>query len=103
MSETTTEDFGTFEKDGETRVAYGRADAVRYLFEGYREVKDEAQSPSVDRPVEVPGATPPPKAGAGSSTDAWAAFAADRGVPVPPDAKRDEIVVALEAHGIPTE
>lgn len=46
---------------------------------------------------------PPPKAGAGSSVDAWAAYAADQGVEVPEDAKRDEIIAALEAAGKPVE
>ena len=45
----------------------------------------------------------PRKAGPGSSTDAWAAYAAKHGVAVDADPKRDEIIAALEAANIPTE
>jgi hypothetical protein len=46
---------------------------------------------------------PPPKAGKGSSVDAWSAFASAKGVDIEPDAKRDDIIAALEAAGVPTE
>jgi hypothetical protein len=46
---------------------------------------------------------PPPKAGKGSSADAWVAYAQDNGVDVDADAKRDDIIAALEAAGVPTE
>jgi hypothetical protein len=49
------------------------------------------------------GDTPPPKAGAGSSAEAWSKFAASKGVDVPADAKRDDVIAALEAAGVPTE
>lgn len=45
----------------------------------------------------------PPKGGAGSGKDAWAAYAASRGVEVDEDATRDDIVAALESAGVPTE
>lgn len=48
--------------------------------------------------------TPPPMHGAGAGKDAWAAYAADRGVvDVPEDAKRGDIIALLTAAGIPTE
>lgn len=46
---------------------------------------------------------PPPKAGRGSSAEAWAAYAATHDVAVAPDASRDDIVAACEAAGVPTE
>lgn len=46
----TTEDFGKFQKDGETRTAYSRADAVRFLFDGWSEVKAAKATPKVDEP-----------------------------------------------------
>lgn len=45
----------------------------------------------------------PPKGGAGSGKEAWADYAAERGVEVDEDATRDEIVAALDAAGVPTE
>lgn len=52
-------------------------------------------------PERTPGV--PPRGGAGSGKEAWAAYAASKDVQVPPDATRDDIVVALEAAGFPTE
>jgi hypothetical protein len=37
----------------------------------------------------------PPKAGPGSSIDAWRAYAESRGVDLPKDASRDEIIAAV--------
>lgn len=45
----------------------------------------------------------PPRSGKGSGADAWAAYAAANGVPVAPDATRDDVIAALDAAGIPTE
>lgn len=49
-----------------------------------------------------PGAIPP-KSGAGSSRDAWAAYANDVDVDVPADAQRDQIIEAIAAAGKPVE
>jgi hypothetical protein len=57
----------------------------------------------LDRGAESAADGPPPKGGAGSGKDAWAAYAAARGVAVAEDATRDEIVAALEDAGVPTE
>jgi hypothetical protein len=48
---------------------------------------------------------PPPRAGAGSGTDAWKAYAAsfDPPVEVADDAKRDDIIAAIESAGHPVE
>jgi hypothetical protein len=48
---------------------------------------------------------PPPRAGAGSGTDAWKAYAAsfDPPVEVAEDAKRDDVIAAIEAAGHPVE
>lgn len=43
---------------------------------------------------------PPPKAGAGSSTDAWAKYAADNGVDVEEGASRDAIISACSDVGV---
>lgn len=45
----------------------------------------------------------PPRAGAGSNRDAWAAYAQAHDVDVADDANRAEIIDALDAAGIPTE
>lgn len=42
-------------------------------------------------------AEPPPRSGAGSGRDAWAAYAADRQVPVTDDMTRDDIAAAVDA------
>lgn len=51
-------------------------------------------------PEEIPL---PPKAGPGASAAAWRAYAGAHGVEVPEDAKRDDIIAALEAASVPTE
>lgn len=48
-------------------------------------------------------AGPPPKAGKGSSKEAWVEYATAHGVELDPEATRDAIIAALEAAGIPTE
>lgn len=45
---------------------------------------------------------PPPRAGRGSSTEAWAEYAASHGVPVAEGADRASIIAACEAAGVPT-
>lgn len=45
----------------------------------------------------------PPKGGAGSGMQAWAAYAASKGVEVPEDASRDDIIAACQAAGVPVE
>lgn len=45
----------------------------------------------------------PPKGGAGSGKEAWAAYAASNDVEVDADATRDDIVAALDKAGVPTE
>lgn len=45
----------------------------------------------------------PPRAGAGSSKDKWVTYAEANGVEVPADATRDDVIVAVEAAGVPTE
>jgi hypothetical protein len=42
----------------------------------------------------------PPRGGAGSGRDAWAAYAAEKGVTVPDDASRDDIIAALVEAGV---
>lgn len=44
------------------------------------------------------GPTLPPKSGAGSGRDAWVAYAEANGVAIAPDASRDVVIAAVEAH-----
>jgi hypothetical protein len=80
-------DFGTFTKNGITRTAESPEQRVRFVYEGWKQVKASA---------------PPPRGGAGSGRDAWAAYANDNDVEVTPDMQRDDIIVALEARGVAT-
>lgn len=48
-------------------------------------------------------ASVPAKTGPGSSVEAWKAYATASGFEFDADVKRDEIIKALEADGIPTE
>jgi hypothetical protein len=59
-------------------------------------VWDEA--PTGDESDEQSGEIPP-KAGPGASQQAWADYAASKGVEVHPDWKRDDIVAELEKLG----
>lgn len=45
----------------------------------------------------------PPKSGAGSSAWAWVVYAKSAGLEVKPDAKRDDVIAACEAAGVPTD
>lgn len=59
------------------------------------------ESPAVDsEQFEVAA---PPKAGPGSSAEAWRTYAASIGVDVDAGASRDDVIAALEAAGKPTE
>jgi hypothetical protein len=55
--------------------------------------------PHADRPE----GTPPPRNGPGSSKDAWAEYAIEKDVEVPPDASREQIIAALADAGIPVD
>lgn len=48
------------------------------------------------------GVEPPPMHGAGSSAAEWREYAGQVGVDVPADAKRDDVVAALQGAGKPT-
>ena len=66
--------------------------------------EDPAPEPEdVEEPeaLQAPQADPdePPRAGKGSSRDAWAAYAAGHGVTADDDASRDDIIAALVAAG----
>lgn len=50
-----------------------------------------------------PEIAPPPKGGAGSGVEAWAAYAARRGVEVPDGATREQIQSLLRDAGVPVE
>lgn len=53
-----------------------------------------------DEPVKDSSAEPPPHAGKGSSVKAWLAYAESRGVDVPEDVSRDEVIEACEKAGV---
>lgn len=61
--------------------------------------------PDAGKPVDQQreAGTPPPKAGKGSGTAEWAAYAAEQGVDVPEDATRDAIVQAVADAGKPVD
>lgn len=90
--------FGTFTKNGQTRVAGDASEAVRLKFTGWKPADTKAEQAAAST---LP--TPPPKNGAGSGTQAWADYAELLGVDVPDDASRDEIQAAVEAAGHRTE
>lgn len=61
----------------------------------------EPQTPAAS--TKPAGDGPPPKGGAGSGAPEWRAYAARKGVEVPADANRDQVVAALTAADAPTE
>lgn len=64
---------------------------------------EQAEEPAVAPEPRAPDSTEssePPRAGAGSSRDAWVAFAASRGVHVEDEDKRDDIITALVDAGV---
>lgn len=71
------------------------------------EVQAEPVVPAVPVATSAPAVDEvkvPPRRGAGSGRDAWAAYAADKGVEVTADLKnRDDIIAACELAGIPVE
>lgn len=46
--------------------------------------------------TETPTATEPPRSGPGSGVEAWRTYATSRGIDVPEDATRDDIVTLVE-------
>ena len=77
--------------------AYGNADRVpAEVAEQIGGLAWEAQAAPEVIPAAVPGQAPP-RAGRGSGRDAWAAYAASRGVDVPGDASREDIIAAVDA------
>jgi hypothetical protein len=71
-------------------------------------IKGERSAPGnpTANPIEQPkpaGDGPPPKGGAGSGAPEWRAYAARKGVEVPDDASRDDVIAALSAANVPTE
>jgi hypothetical protein len=61
------------------------------------EVRDGKVMGGVWEPVEA-GSPPPPKAGRGSSRQAWADHASTVGVEVSEDMSRDDIIAAVEGE-----
>lgn len=84
--------FGTFTKDGETRVADTPTRAVILKARGWREVTGDAT------PSDVPA-----RSGKGSSRDDWAAYARKHKVEVADTDTRDDIIGALVASDVPVE
>jgi hypothetical protein len=63
---------------------------------GDEAAKDKAK----EREQEFDPNTPPPRAGKGSSKDAWQRFAAGHGVQLENDATRDDYIAVLQERGI---
>lgn len=62
------------------------------------------QDVAADVDVDAQGSDgPPPQSGRGSGEAAWSAWAAANEVDVPEGAKRDDIIAALTAAGVPVE
>lgn len=99
---------------GRTLGAYVHVDGVAYS-PGTKEkdlpdgVAEQITNPAAwgeAEPASEPTSDgPPPRAGKGSGTEAWAAYAGnlDPPVEVPEGATRDDIVAAVEAAGHPVE
>lgn len=66
------------------------------------EADDHAPAPDEGQERVFVG-SPPPRSGAGSSTDAWRAYATDNRVTAADDASREDIITALDQAGVPTE
>lgn len=88
--------FGEFTKDGMRREAFSPTEAVKLKATGWKPADAVAE-----QTISVPA--PPPKAGLGSGTQAWAAYAERLGVDVHDDASREDIQAALVAAGHPVE
>lgn len=84
--------FGTFEKDGNTKVAYTAVEAVELVAYGWEQT-DAADD----------GSGAPAKSGRGSGRDAWQAYAEANDVDVTDEMTRDDIIAAVEAAGVTTE
>lgn len=60
---------------------------------------EDGEHPYPEVPSSRDAGSPPPKAGPGSGTDQWVAYAAEKGVDVTDGAKREEIIQALSDAG----
>jgi hypothetical protein len=80
------------------------AQAEPLLEDGRLELVKEADVPDGTTPIVTATVQDPapPRAGAGSGRDAWAAYAASQKVPVGDSDSREQIIEALEAAGKPT-
>lgn len=87
------EAFAIFGPDDEVPEWAARQIGAHAWEDGEHPFPDEAGSQSRE------AGSPPPKAGPGSGTDQWAAYAAEQGVDVTEGAKREEIVQALVDAG----
>jgi len=87
-------------------VVYGPDDEVpaehAALITNPKAWADEAPTEQAEEPTVASeaNADEPPRAGAGSSRDAWVAFAESRGVHVEDEDKRDDIIAALVDAGV---
>lgn len=63
-----------------------------------KEVAEKITNP-VAWEVDAQESDEPPRTGAGSTTDAWRAYATRLGVEVSDDAGRDDIIAAVDARG----
>lgn len=89
--------FVTVHKDGEP-FTFGPADDVPSWAEkaiSNPNVWEEAPEAADETPTGADGE--PPRAGAGSGLDVWKAYAADQGIEVPEDAKREDIFALVDA------
>ena len=79
-------------------------DQLRAELAALRAERDQsAKAESQATPTEPAADTPPPKGGAGSGAQAWRDYATSKGVEVPADASREDVIATLDAAGVPTE
>lgn len=91
---------------GETR-AFGPGmdvpDDVAALITNPKAWADDTEAPAPAEPPSPVEEGPPPRSGAGSGRDAWAAYAAANDFEVAADAGRDDIIEQLAEAGIPVD
>lgn len=83
-----------FTKNGETKVATNRRNAVALKFNGWRPA--ELTTPAEADPTVDTQLVEPPRNGQGSGRDPWAEFARSLGIDVTDDMTRDQIVAAVD-------
>jgi hypothetical protein len=91
--------FATFGPDDEV-PAWAAEQMGEHVWEKSSDAEAKAKA-DAEAKAKADAEAIPAKAGAGSSKDAWAAYAAAHDVTVDENASRDDIIAACEAAGVP--